>query len=340
VQFPIGDGNCHHYKVTNSSPTLKQVLEQARNAAYQFMVKGEASGLGWDEETITNTMLVEVPPLVKVVPFTKLQEGGDKRLKEHGAGVGADWLWWWVGDGGASFGMLVQAKRLKKGKNGEWIIDFRYKSGKQWQELHAAAEILQVAPSYALYLGPPNYRKPVDCGVKNHPSDYEQCNRCIRKSVSFYPSILADGLGLEPKVAYEQSIPMESLADPKAPLAQIWTAGLTPELEEFMTTEAVGVPQAVAKQLVSKVREWRAGQLNLSMDTRRAPEDQISEDFVFQSLPLDRGHLSAPYFLQILRGLRRTPPGYVLNVLNGRSPLGLDTTKLAGLIVVSASSFD
>ena len=344
MQRPFG-GNCHHCKMTtNSSPTLQQVLEQARNVAYQFMVKGEASGLGWDEETITNTMLVETTPLVKVIPFNKKQEGGDKRLEEHGAGVGADWLWWWVGDDGASFGMLVQAKRLKKDKNEEWVIDFKYKLGKQWQDLHAAADILQVAPSYALYLGPPNYRKPVECGVKDHPSDYEQCDRCIRKSVSFYPSILADGIGEEPEVAYEQSIPMESLADPRAdtetPCAQKWTYGLAPELKEFMTTEASGVPQAVARQLVSKVRERRAGQFNMRMDSHLSHEDQISEDFVFQSLPLDRGHLSAPYFLQILRGLRRTPPGYVLNVLNGGSPVGLDTTKLAGLVVIRAGSFD
>lgn len=39
------------------------------------MVKGETSGLDWDEETTTNIMLVEVPPLVKVVPFTRNQEG-------------------------------------------------------------------------------------------------------------------------------------------------------------------------------------------------------------------------------------------------------------------------
>ena len=328
--------------MTSSSPSLQQVLEQARNAAYQFMVKGETSGLGWDEETVTNTMLVEVPPLVKVVPFTRLQEGGDKRLKEHGSGIGADWLWWWVGDDGASFGMLVQAKRLKKDKNEEWFIDFGYKSGKQWQDLHATADILQVAPSYALYLGPPNYRKPVGCGMKNHPSDYEQCDRCIRKSVSFYPSILADGKGEEPKVAYEQSIPLESLADPQSdtetPFAHQWTYGLTPELKEFMTTEAAGVPQAVARQLVSKVRERRAGQFEV-MEESLTREDQISEDFVFESLPLDRGHLSAPYFLQILRGLRRTPPGYVLDVLNGGPPAGLDTTKLAGIVVVSAGSF-
>lgn len=139
------------------------------------MVKGEASGLGWDEETTTSIMLVEVPPLVKVVPFTRNQEGGDKRLKDGGAGVGADWLWWWVGDDGTSFGMLVQAKRLKKDDKEQWTIDFGYKSGKQWKDLHATADALNVAPCYALYLGSPDYRKPVECGAKNHPSDFEQC---------------------------------------------------------------------------------------------------------------------------------------------------------------------
>ncbi len=329
--------------MTNSIPTLRQVLEQARNAAYQFMVKGETSGLGWDEETVTNTMLVEVPPLVKVVPFTKLQEGGDRRFIDQRTGTGADWLWWWVGDDGISFGMLVQAKRLKKDKNEEWSIEFGYKSGKQWEDLHATAEILRVAPSYALYLGPPNYRKPVECGVNNHPSDYEQCDRCIRKSVSFYPSILADGIGEEPRVAYEQSIPMESIADPQAdtetPLARRWAYGLTPELLEFLTTEADSVPKAVARQLVLRVRERRALQNEQHMETRLNHSDQISEDFVFQSLPPDEGHLSVPYMPQILRGLRRTPPGYVLNVLNGDPLVGLETTKLAGLIIVSAGAF-
>lgn len=307
------------------------------------MVKGETSGLDWDEETITNLVLAEAYPLVKVVPFTKLQEGGDKRLKERGAGMGADWLWWWVGDDGASFGMLVQAKRLKKDKNDGWLIDFGYKSGKQWQDLHATADALQVAPSYALYLGSPNYRKPVGCGVKDHPSDYEQCERCIRKSVSFYPSVLADGIGVEAAVAYRQSIPMESLADPQAdtetPNAQKWMVGLTPELQEFMTTEAAGTPQAVARQLVSKARERRSLQLTAIEETLTR-DDQISEDLMFESLPLDQGHLPAPYFLQILRGLRRTPPGYVLNALSGGAPVGLDTANLAGLVIISAGSFN
>ncbi|GAA0207697.1 hypothetical protein [Glutamicibacter creatinolyticus] len=329
--------------MTNSIPTLRQVLEQARNAAYQFMVKGESSGLGWDEETVTNTMLVEVPPLVKVVPFTKLQEGGDRRFIAQRRGTGADWLWWWVGDDGISFGMLVQAKRLKKDKNEEWSIEFGYKSGKQWDDLHATAKTLQVAPCYALYLGPPNYRKFVECGMKNHPSDYEQCDRCIRKSVSFYPSLLAEGIGVDPQLAYAQSIPMESLADPRTdtetPLAQQWLYGLTTELQEFLTAEADSVPTAVAKQLVSKVRERRALQFSQQVDTAVTVDDRISDDLMFHSLPLDKGHFSVPYFPQMLRGLRRTPPGYVLNVLNGKPPVGLETTSLAGMVIISAGSF-
>lgn len=136
---------------------------------------------------------------------------------------------------------------------------------------------------------------------------------------------------------------MESLADPQAdtetPRAKTWVDGLTTELKEFLTSEATGVPQAVARQLVSKARERRSLQFNLVEETLTR-DDQISEDFMFASLPLDQGHLPAPYFLQILRGLRRSPPGYVLNALNGDSPVGLDTTNLAGLVVVRAGSFN
>jgi hypothetical protein len=309
------------------------------------MTRAEASGLRWSEETITDLLLVEVPPLVKVIPFTRLQEGGDKRLKDRGVGTGADWLWWWVGEGGVSFGMLVQAKRLTKKDDGRWLIDFGYKSGKQRDDLLATADVLQVAPTYALYLGSPSYRAPVECGAGNHPSDYEQCDRCVRKTVSFYPAILADnvGIGDDPKIAYEQAIPMESLADPKAevetPLALLWHDGLPPELRTFLTTSASSVPEAVARQLVLHVRQVRAGQFGLAVDERLAQGDEISEDFVFPSLPLDQGHLSAPYFFQILRGLKRSPPGYVLNVLNGGSPVGLDTSRLAGLVIVSAHAY-
>lgn len=68
------------------------------------MARSEELGLTWAEETVTDILVVAASAHVKVVPFTRKQEGDV---------VGADWLWWWVGQD-ESFGMLVQAKRLKK----------------------------------------------------------------------------------------------------------------------------------------------------------------------------------------------------------------------------------
>lgn len=323
--------------MTNLKPDLIQTFQGARRAVLRHMAIAEEFGLRWQEETITDLLLAEVLPLVRVIPFTKPQEGGDKRLKD-GAGAGADWLWWWVGDGGVSFGMLVQAKRLNIEPGGRWRIDFAYGSGKQRDDLLATADVLQVAPTYALYFGSPSYRAPVECGLDNHPPDPEDCDRCIRKTVSFYPAILADnvGIGDDPKTAYEQAVPMEGLADPGEGIETPWYFGLSPELREFLTTPANSAPAEVAKQLILRVRRARAGQAGQAIDERLTHVGRISEDFLFPSLPLDQGPLSAPYFVQILRGLRRSPPGYVLNVLNGDSPIGLDGSQLAGVVVVDA----
>lgn len=68
----------------------------------------KAAGLPFNEETITETVLLELatayPGLVQVVAFNKTQE----------AKTGADWLWSFVSaDGSQSLTMLVQAKRLE-----------------------------------------------------------------------------------------------------------------------------------------------------------------------------------------------------------------------------------
>jgi hypothetical protein len=75
--------------------------------------------------------------------------------------------------------------------------------------------------------------------------DYEQCDRCIRKSVSFYPSVLADGIGTDPKVAYDNRSQWKS----RGSTSGHWNASCTEmdlrthRVKEFMTTEAAGVPR-------------------------------------------------------------------------------------------------
>lgn len=106
--------------MTDADSTLLDAFRRARISAQSHMTRSEAQGLSWNEETITDLVLVDAAPLVTAIPFTKREEGGP-------SGTGADWLWWWIGDDGECFGTLVQAKRLKKGASGRWRIDFGYK---------------------------------------------------------------------------------------------------------------------------------------------------------------------------------------------------------------------
>ncbi|MEJ3403833.1 hypothetical protein WDJ51_03730 [Rathayibacter sp. YIM 133350] len=306
---------------------------RARVSAQAHMARAEAYGLSWLEETATELVLVGASPFVKFIPFTKRQEGG-------AFGTGADWLWWWVGEGGVSFGTLVQAKRLKKRDGGPWQIDFGYNSGQQLRSLLATADALKVAPTYALYFGSPNYRSPIDCGADDHPSDFEACERCNRKTVSFLAAILATpgcGVGNDPAEAYARSVPIEDLADPDVEIESPWvlpSLELEAELREFLFQPQSG-PRKFAKSLIEQVCRIRFGQFSLAEEEMVGT---ISDDPVFTSLPIDQGHMYTPYFPQILRGLRRTPPSYVLDALAGDNPMGLETNGLAGLVIVDARS--
>ncbi|PVU82906.1 hypothetical protein DDP54_07705 [Cellulomonas sp. WB94] len=61
-----------------------------------------------------------------------------------------------------------------------------------------------------------------------------------------------------------------------------------------------------------------AGCLQLiAIETLVRPSDEVTSDLCFSDLPDDAGHMSEPIFPCVLRGLRMTPPGYVLDVLAG-----------------------
>ncbi|MEU9074527.1 hypothetical protein AB0D22_07570 [Kitasatospora sp. NPDC048538] len=55
---------------------------------------------------------------------------------------------------------------------------------------------------------------------------------------------------------------------------------------------------------------------------------------VFPQLPQDRRHLLVPYLPHVLGGLRTEVPGYVTDVLAGRTPPDWVTERLAGVVVV------
>lgn len=328
--------SCKHEHVTIASLRLLTAMSRARGVAQAHMTKSERWGFSWAEETVTELLLVAASPEVRAVTFTKRQEGGHR-------GTGADWLWWWIGDNGESFGTLVQAKRLKKRSNGRWFIDFNYNSGQQQASLLATAKALNVAPTYALYFGPPFYRHPIPCDKHSHPANFAQCHRCIRKTVSLLPAILATpggGVAYNPAEAYQLAVSLEDLVDPKTPIRTPQVA-LPLDIDSDLAGLLFGTqggPRKVARVLLEQAIRTRFSQYRLASAEKL---EATSEDFTFSSLPDDQGHMPEPYFRNILRGLRNTPPDYVLDILTADTgtiaidvPSAFEGADVAGVVIV------
>lgn len=325
--------------MTSTNSALLEAFTRARTSAQGHMTASEAAGFTWGEETITELVLVGAHPKVEAFPFNRNQEGGTE-------GTGADWLWWWIGNDGTAFGMLVQAKRLKKKKSGTWDIDFAYKSGLQRRRLFATAEKLQVAATYVLYFGPPNYRLDVEDWANPHstdpePIDVENCEACQRKTVSFLAAHVARNYTWrDAYMAYYRATPIEDLANPgamvKSPIA-LPKLTLSDDLKAFINNPQFG-PRQVAKNFLAHVLDHRIGQASLAVaDQVQFPlGDRVSDALVFESLPDDRDHFGAQYFSEVLRGLRTVAPAYVLDLLHQErfeipEGLGLNQEELAGL---------
>jgi hypothetical protein len=268
----------------------------------------ERAGLQWTEEPVTEILLSRSAPGVQFAQFTKHEE----------AKVGADWLWWWVGPGGESFGMLVQAKRLNV-KGSKWHFLFDHNHGKQRKALWESAEALDVTPVYVLYLGTQKYRDPSPCGATSHAAS--DCPQCEALAVSLMPALLADSTFVTDAVAtYSRSVSLERAID-RAEQLPSWLgavdAQLSDELRTFLTTPQAGV-RAVARSLVDRVLKVREGQLSKGVAEIVHPE-RLGP--VFPVLPGDRGHWPEPYLPLMLRGLTSVPPDYVVSMIAGM-PLG------------------
>jgi hypothetical protein len=311
------------------------------------MANAERNEFTWGEETITEIVMNAASSRVTAIPFTKKQEGGN-------SGTGADWLWWWLGEDGTAFGMLVQAKRLHKDDSGRWTISFNFKT--QRATLLSTAKRLNVAATYVVYFGTPSYRFDVACGGPDHGqdwslSDFEDCGMCQRKTIAFLSAVttLNPDYG-DAEHAYELAIPIEDLADPAISDASPWVSKevpLTRELEQFLREKQSG-PQKVAKAQLAKLLYLRSTEFTHAAGTVDALDltanDEISEAFMFPTLPDDADHHGMQPFPEALRGLRTTPPPYVLDLLNGYvndfpENLGItqeEISQLAGMVVVDA----
>lgn len=312
-----------------------RAFQQGRLVTERHMDRMLRTGNMFSEETLTDLLLVEAHEFgVRFRKFTRREESRN----------GADWLWWWVDATGISFGMLVQAKILKK-RSETWHIDFGYRRDRtgprQIDTLIAASDDFKVPAAHVLYCGTPDYRAGLDCGL-SHPEG-AHCRDRERAGVSIVPSILPqylaptatatlagtarDTLAAE---AFHYAQPLEDIADPEGPQTRMRSlAKADRDVVEFLWRPQIGA-RRVAKAMLEHVHAARMRQFSAAAVEMMPPVD----DAVFPRLPADRGHFPRPYMDHILRGLRHRPPDYVQDVLDGRTPPPSVTSRIAGIAVV------
>lgn len=305
-----------------SDASVADALQAARIAAEGHMAAFEAAGDTWYEVPVTQIVLAGAFPVAKFATFTQNEE----------ATTGSDWLWWWLDDSGEAFGMLVQAKRLLRKPN-KWDVDFDFNKGAQRRALIETGRNLNVAPMYAIYEGTSEWRGGAFCRQKEHSNP---CESCRRSTVSLVPAIVTDFAvehDVQVSIAMDESLPLESIADPDVIIRQIWDSNikdLEPDLAQFLFEPQVGA-RRVAQMVFEKVTKVRGGQFSGPTGTKvvRGTEP------IFAKLPDDYGHFNRQYYPEILDGLRSEAPDYVLDVLADVEVPEAIRSRVAGIAVFS-----
>ncbi|TDC41537.1 hypothetical protein [Micromonospora sp. KC213] len=317
---------------------LHSSLVRGRRAveAYITECRDQLGEYTWDEEHATVRLTHAAHPVAKYIPFTRNQEGGTPTS----SGTGADWLWWWLSSSGECFGMLVQAKNLKR-VGRRWDVDLNYAKRRQIIDLLNASDLLKVPAVYALYCGDLAYRLDLTCGAGHTAGALD---RCHRSAVCVLPALIAsqlatftalDSQGQAAIDAYQYAFPLEDLADNSQGTPFVDDLNLhhiDGELLEFLT-QPQGMPRDIAKKIFGMVSRMRSGQFALAVSEHQRVGENV---VVFGDLPADRGHFGVPYFDHVLRGLRRQPPDYLVAVANGEDPAPWLSRLVAGIVLFDA----
>ncbi|MEV3972781.1 DUF6615 family protein [Streptomyces sp. NPDC050698] len=309
---------------------LRSALVRGREAVDETVAFWLAVNSKREEETATARLCERSAPYLRPITFNRPQE----------ARIGADWLWWFIDrDTDRCFGMLCQAKNLKKdGKR--WTIGFDQanKNGMQIKLLLSAADSLDVPATYVLYCGNEQYRAGLQC--RTHPAS--DCTICPRAGVSVLSALGAEYLyDRDPTgcavTAFQRSQPLEDLVAPKAPDGAMWEVNFescTGDVQKFLNQPQYGAAR-VAKQLFDQVSALRS-----TVFTKAHPSFELAVvprgNPVYDLLPADRGHFSRPYFRDVLRGLRRSVPQYVRDAEAGRvDRLPAEVTAAVDKIIIT-----
>lgn len=302
--------------------TLLEALTRIRERAETHMDRQDRERLGWTEEAVTEVAIAAGTPFVKPIPFNRPQESV----------VGADWLWWWLDRTSQEcFGMLVQAKRLKRDKSG-WRLDVSHGGGRQRRNLLDSADFFDVPAIYGIYMGGLIFRRDLAC---TH-GGLNPCPTCKRMAITMMPA-----LSLAPEwsqdalaaVSFAEGVPLEDLGDPEKPAGFVRDVNfreLKPgDLRSFLIDDQLG-PREVAKHIFKSISIRRSSQHSAAVAERL----ELAGEQVFYELPRDRGHFPVAYFPHILRGLRGTPPDYLQDIIAGFPPPREVSQSAAGVVLV------
>lgn len=304
-------------------------LRTGRRAAVRHARAAERAGFAAHEQALTEVVLTRAAPAARVRTFSQREE----------ATTGADWLWWWHGQG-EWFGALVQAKRNKPARSRP-RYDFGYRTGsghRQIDQLLWTAGCLGVPAVYVLYNHPSIARSvPVSRPCCTAPSEGWRA----RLGVAVVPALAARSLvGGSEDVAVQYARPLECMScQGMAPrlVPAVRRVIIDPGLMQLLDGQALTLPRRVARGLLGQLADMRLGQFRrASSELGRPAVGVAAPDRVLTDLPGDEGHFAEPYFEHVLRGLRRTPPEYVAAALEGApmDDFAHDLEGVEGLVIL------
>jgi hypothetical protein len=228
--------------------------------------------------------------------------------------------------------MLVQAKRLHHQGEG-WTVDTRHRDGRQLSDLLATANQLQVPALYSVYTGGQVFRKDLPCFHDKTPD----CLRCRRMAISLISAYQLSAVWSPIDTAIlvlDESIPLEDLVDPALDAGPVWDLNLPDigpgALRDFLLQDQHG-PREIAKRIFRAVSHHR----RMAYSAALAEPIAVPGAPVFPDVPSDPGHFPGPYFAHFLRGLRLSPPPYVLELQEGTPATPALTSRIAGVVVVT-----
>jgi hypothetical protein len=293
-------------------------FKRIRATAEAFMDKRDLAGDGWSEEAVTAIAVTEGRPHVEVVEFNRNQEGRGPNA------LGADYLWWWIdSQTGECFGMLVQAKRLKRISKG-WRVDVTHREGKQLRDLLRTADDLEVPAVYAVDTGGLVFREPLPCRHSGQdgadpepdpePESDEECLPCRKMAISMVTAYQLTMGWHDPETTADlvlsDSVPVEDLVDPAVPSPEIWDLNLR-ELTDARLRDFLLKPQGGAREIARRIFRLVADHRRGAFSAASAALLPVPGEPIFPDVPEDSGHFPGPYYRHVLQGLRTSLPDYV-----------------------------